>query len=62
MGADLADRGPDLLAAVNALRQRPGGDVNIMGSAQLVRSLPEADLVDELNPRRLVSIERSRVR
>lgn len=42
-------RGRDLLAAVNALRERPGQDVNVMGSAQLARSLLEADLVDELN-------------
>jgi len=42
-------RGADLVAAVNALRDRPGRDVNIWGSAQLVRSLLEADLVDELN-------------
>ena len=42
-------RGGDLVAAVTALRERPGGDVNVMGSAQLVRSLLEADLVDELN-------------
>ena len=42
-------RGADLVGAVTALRQRPGGDVNVMGSAQLARSLLEADLVDELN-------------
>ena len=42
-------RGADLGAAVTALRERPGRDVNVMGSAQLVRSLLEADLVDELN-------------
>ncbi len=42
-------RGADLETAVAALRDRPGRDVNIMGSSQLVRSLLEADLVDELN-------------
>ena len=42
-------RGADLLAAVTALRERPGRDVNVMGSAQLAQSLLEADLVDELN-------------
>jgi dihydrofolate reductase len=42
-------RGADLTTAVGALRQRPGRDVNVMGSASLVRSLLEADLVDELN-------------
>ncbi len=42
-------RGSDLIPAVNALRERPGQDVNVMGSAQLVTSLLEADLVDELN-------------
>jgi dihydrofolate reductase len=42
-------RGDDLVTAVNALRERPGGEVNVWGSAQLVRSLLEHDLVDELN-------------
>jgi dihydrofolate reductase len=42
-------RGDDLGPAVSALRERPGRDVNVMGSSQLVRSLLEADLVDELN-------------
>jgi dihydrofolate reductase len=42
-------RGADLIDAVTALRQRPGRDVNVMGSSQLARSLLEADLVDELN-------------
>jgi dihydrofolate reductase len=41
-------RGVDLVSGVNALRERPGRDVNVMGSSQLVRSLLEADLVDEL--------------
>jgi dihydrofolate reductase len=42
-------RGADFSAAVNALRERPGRDVNVLGSAQLVRSLLEADHVDEMN-------------
>jgi dihydrofolate reductase len=42
-------RGIDLVADVNALRQRPGRDVNVMGSASLVGALLEHDLVDELN-------------
>ena len=42
-------RGADLAGAVTALRERTGRDVNVMGSAQLARSLLEADLVDELN-------------
>lgn len=42
-------RGADLASAVNALRERPGGDVNVWGSARLVRSLLEADLVDEMH-------------
>ena len=42
-------RGADLAPPVNELRERPGRDVNVMGSAQLVRSLLEADLVDEMN-------------
>jgi dihydrofolate reductase len=41
-------RGGDVLPAVNGLRERPGRDVNVMGSSQLVRSLLEADLVDDL--------------
>jgi dihydrofolate reductase len=42
-------RGADLVTAVTALRERQGRDVNVMGSAQLVRTLFEADVVDELN-------------
>lgn len=42
-------RGGDLITEVNALRERPGRDLSIMGSSQLVRALLEADLVDELN-------------
>ncbi len=42
-------RGADLVAAVTSLRERPGGDLSVIGSAQLVRTLFEADLVDELN-------------
>jgi dihydrofolate reductase len=42
-------RGDDLVDAVNALRDRPGRDVNVMGSASLVRALLEKDLVDEMN-------------
>jgi dihydrofolate reductase len=37
------------LDAVRALRARDGGDLSIMGSATLARSLIAADLVDELN-------------
>ncbi|HEY8216434.1 MAG TPA: dihydrofolate reductase family protein [Acidimicrobiia bacterium] len=39
----------DLPRAVAELRERPGGDVNIMGSAQLVRTLLADDLVDVLS-------------
>jgi dihydrofolate reductase len=42
-------RGADLETAVAALRARPGGEVNVMGSARLVRALLTADLVDELH-------------
>jgi dihydrofolate reductase len=42
-------RGADLVTAVTALRERPGRDVNVMGSAQLVRSLLAEGLVDEMN-------------
>jgi dihydrofolate reductase len=41
-------RGADLVKDVSALRDQPGGDVNVMGSASLVRALLAADLVDEL--------------
>jgi dihydrofolate reductase len=41
--------GDTVVEAVGALRERPGRDVNIMGSAQLVRTLIAADLVDELS-------------
>jgi dihydrofolate reductase len=41
--------GADLAKAVADIRERPGRDVNVMGSAQLVRSLLADDLVDELN-------------
>lgn len=37
------------LDAIRALRAQDGGDLSIMGSATLSRSLIEADLVDELN-------------
>jgi dihydrofolate reductase len=42
-------RSADLATAVKQLRERPGCDVNVMGSAQLVRWLLGADLVDEMN-------------
>jgi dihydrofolate reductase len=42
-------RGAELVKDVSALRDRPGGDINVMGSATLVRALLAADLVDELN-------------
>jgi dihydrofolate reductase len=42
-------RGADLATAITALRDAPGRDVNVMGSAQLVLSLMREDLVDELN-------------
>jgi dihydrofolate reductase len=41
-------RGVDLVKDISALRDRQGGDVNVMGSATLVRALLAADLVDEL--------------
>ena len=42
-------RGTDLVKDVAALRQQAGRDVNVMGSASVVRALLAADLVDELN-------------
>jgi dihydrofolate reductase len=41
--------GADVVAGVQKLRERPGRDINVMGSAQLVRTLLANDLVDELN-------------
>ena len=41
-------RGADLVSKVSELRQQPGGDINVMGSASVVRALLAADLVDEL--------------
>lgn len=37
----------DVAEAVSALKQEEGGDLHVMGSAQLVRTLIENDLVDE---------------
>jgi dihydrofolate reductase len=41
-------RGRDLVNTVSELREQPGGDINVMGSASIVRELLAADLVDEL--------------
>ena len=38
----------DLADEVSKLRERPGGDIVVHGSAQLVQALLEHDLVDEL--------------
>jgi dihydrofolate reductase len=38
----------DTVEEVSKLRQRPGGDIVVHGSAQLVQTLLEHDLVDEL--------------
>ena len=48
LGAHLADPRDDLAGSVTALRERPGRDER-QRQPQLVRSLLEADLVDELN-------------
>ena len=42
-------RGKDLAGAVAALRERPGRDVTVLGSASVARSLLAEDLVDELD-------------
>ena len=41
-------RPADLVKDVSALREQPGGYVNVMGSATVARALMAADLVDEL--------------
>ena len=38
----------DVVKEVSKLRQKPGGDIVVHGSAQLVQTLLEHDLVDEL--------------
>jgi dihydrofolate reductase len=38
----------DVAAAVAALKQEEGGDLHVIGSTELVRTLIEHDLVDEL--------------
>jgi dihydrofolate reductase len=42
-------RNDDLVKTVCELRERPGGEINVMGSATVARALLAADLVDELN-------------
>ena len=39
---------PDVATALQALKQEDGGDLHVIGSAQLVRNLLSDDLVDEL--------------
>src|SRR4051794_29087451 len=48
-GPTTVNRGSDLVKAVEELRARPGGEVNVIGSATLVRALLADDLVDELS-------------
>ncbi len=42
-------RPANLVHDVTALREQDGGDINIMGSVQLVQALLAADLVDEVD-------------
>lgn len=37
----------NLAEEINKLKQQPGGDISVTGSATLIRSLMEADLIDE---------------
>lgn len=39
----------DVVAALTALKQQPGGNITITGSATLVRSLVQAGVLDELH-------------
>jgi dihydrofolate reductase len=41
--------GDDAIAAIAALREREGGELQVMGSASLARQLFEADLVDRVD-------------
>jgi dihydrofolate reductase len=39
--------GPDVIAAVTELKARPGRELHMMGSGELIRTLMQHDLVDE---------------
>jgi dihydrofolate reductase len=39
--------GPDVPAAVEGLRAKPGGEIRVWGSTVLIRTLAEHDLIDE---------------
>jgi dihydrofolate reductase len=39
--------GPDVPAAVENLREQPGGEIRVWGSTKLIKTLAEHDLVDE---------------
>jgi dihydrofolate reductase len=39
--------GDDIVKAVRALKQEDGGDLLVIGSTELVRTLMQADLVDQ---------------
>jgi len=39
--------GPDVPAAVEALRAAPGGEIRVWGSTELIRTLAAHDLIDE---------------
>jgi dihydrofolate reductase len=38
---------PDIAGAVAQLKQQPGGDLNVMGSGELIQTLMRHDLIDE---------------
>jgi dihydrofolate reductase len=39
--------GPDVPAAVQRLREQPGGEIRVWGSTQLIKTLAEHNLIDE---------------
>ena len=39
--------GDDVIAAVRALKEEPGGDILMDGSSVLIHTLAEADLIDQ---------------
>ncbi len=41
--------GPDFVAEITRLKQQPGKDISVVGSAALVQSLLQHDLLDELD-------------
>ncbi len=50
-------RGEDLVASIQDLKPQPGGDILMSASGTLVTSLLEAELVDEVQRRRMTFVD-----